>query len=170
MEDFIFTHKDEYGDSVTISYKAVDGKSFIRSQSGLGVDYTKEDAPKIAGAILEAVGLKGVFVDVELMEVIPSAQNDNSYRVGRETVVFTSVENARYWVARDLSVLRYMEEQETLKAVEDEEKLTKKREEWADKYTDGCHPYSQLGYTLQKAINDLIKAHDEIESLKETKK
>jgi hypothetical protein len=170
LEDFIFTHKDEYGDSVTVSYKAVDGKSFIRSQSGLGVDYTKEDAPKIAGAILEAVGIKGVFVDVELMEVTPSKFDENSYRVGGESVVFTSIKNARYWVARDISLLRYMEEQEALKAIEDKEKLTKKREEWADKYTDGCHPFSELGYTLQKAINDLIKAHEEIESLKETKK
>jgi len=89
-----------------------------------------------------------IIARADLPEVNASVHDPNSYRTDGESVVYTSAENARMWVMRDVAVWQFIEQRD--------EQLRTRRDELAAEFT-AVNSYSgQLPYT-QNLIDRIIE-------------
>jgi hypothetical protein len=80
--------------------------SILKGSRQIGLPATNEDATALAEH------LESGFVIIpkaDLPSVKRSEHDENSYRVDGESVVYTSLENARMWCMRDIAVWQFIE-------------------------------------------------------------
>lgn len=84
----------------------------------------------------------------DLPEVTRSKHDENAYYAERESIVYTSPENARMWVMRDVAVWQFIEREVGA--------VSRRRDELAAEFTAVKSYGAQLPYT-QKLIDRIIE-------------